>query len=126
MPIVFVEMELVAHDAPLTWSSDSETQQRLYAHVSEWLRAHPIKVDDTAMVVVTREIFMRIHATIQKLDPDTTPTIEYRQIVTQIDHDTRIIGELRKECIETLDTAWQLIAVMLEFGFTTYTPDDDS
>lgn len=123
MPIVTVPVELADRTTPLSWTP--ERNSKLFSFVDLWLTGHPIRPDDSPMVVVLREIFLRIHATLLKLAPAEVPTVTYEAVVRQIEDDTRITGKLYIECMGALESVWCLVALVLETAFTKHTPDSE-
>lgn len=121
MPIITRPVELVDRTTPLSWAP--EHNNALFSFVDSWLTGHPIRPDDSPMVVVLREIFLRIYATLLKLAPGEAPAIIYEAVVRQIEDDTRITGKLYVECMGALESTWCLVALVLKTEFTKHTPD---
>lgn len=123
--VEMVELETLDLASPLTWSPDTVSRNNLQDWVIEWRRAHPIRIDDDPMIVVTREILIRIHVVLLNPWPSAAQEIEYDVVMRQIDYDSRIVGELRNQCLAIFDQAWCRMANVLECAFTKYPLSDD-
>lgn len=123
LEIVEVDDDIVDIDTPLSWSTDRETRRELRKWTEGWLRAHPFRVNDEPEVVVAREVCTRIIEAL--IDYPVHRDVNRAVIMRQINNDTRIVGQLRDDCLWVFDQVWCAFANMLKCTFTKLPPDDD-
>lgn len=121
-----IDIEVADSYAKITWSDDREMRQQLRDHIEPWLLGHPIRIEDAADVIVTREIYLRILFVLDNPSPGAAQEAHYEDVLRQIEHDSRIVGTLHDECLEMIGKLWGPLAVALELRFTKHAPDDDS